>query len=579
MRITNRIGTLLGVSLLLGAGFAARADDTITFQVDMSRYTNSAGAQAATLVDVRGNFAAPNPNWSAGLTLVNNGANVYTNTFNIVGAAATDIQYKFTFTTPGGTTWEDDNPPPGAGQPPDAGNNRVLTLSGGTQTLPVVPLYAPSVTPPLDFVLNNVTFNVDMSAMTNSAGAPAYTAVNASGLFNGWGQDALVNNGANVYTNTFVVGANGNYKYTCVLNGNTVYEDGSDHPIVLTGSPQTLPLLVFNNSGRVPIDFTTNNITFQVDMRAQGQAFITAGGSVTVSGGFTGWGAGVELFNNPSAPYPENWVYTNTLPVAYQKAYPTWSAASQFVHAYKFRANSGWEEPAVNPLFGNNDRRLSGLLQGPADTLPLVLYSDASLCDILPQETAVTFVVHITNGTTALDGIVFDNTSSKVHINGESVLGTWQPWNFSLPTLDREGTSDYYTNTFIIPPGRPRNQKVKYSITDAGDNGGDNENVQFSDHIQWIRGTNSTYRMDPVEFGTNFTSSLVQPNFGDLKAGAASGGTVPITWLGCGCVTLQSKTDLVSGSWADMPETDGTGSTNVANTGTKFFRLQKRPNP
>src|SRR6476469_7783398 len=145
------IRTLLGTGLLLGAGLAVRADDTVTFQVDLSRYTNSAGQQAATLVDVRGAFN----NWSAGSSLVNNGANVYTHTFPVAGTAAAPFQYKFTYTTPIGVNGEDHNPPPGAGQPPDAGNNRVLALVGGAQILPVVPFYAPSVTPPIDLPTNN----------------------------------------------------------------------------------------------------------------------------------------------------------------------------------------------------------------------------------------------------------------------------------------------------------------------------------------------------------------------------------------------------------------------------------------
>ena len=131
----------------------------ITFQVDLTRYTNSAGQQAATLVDVRGAFNG----WGAGSSLVNNGVNVYTNTFAVEGFPGGKFQYKFTYTTPIGVTWEDDNPPPGAGQPPDEGNNRVLALVGSAQTLPVVPFYAPSVTPPIDLPTNNVTYRVDMT--------------------------------------------------------------------------------------------------------------------------------------------------------------------------------------------------------------------------------------------------------------------------------------------------------------------------------------------------------------------------------------------------------------------------------
>jgi hypothetical protein len=203
-----------------------------------------------------------------------------------------------------------------------------------------------------------------------------------------------------------------------------------------------------------------------------------------------------------------------------------------------------------------------------------VLYSDASLCDVIHQDTTVKYTLHLTNGTVDITGHAFDNTVDTVHINGEALLGTWQSWDIFLPQLIRDGTTDYYTNTFLVPAGRPRNQKVKYGV-----NGGDNEAPTFQDHIQWIRTTGSSYDMSPVEFGTNYASTRIQKQYGDLAVGAPSGGNIPVTWLGCECVTLQSRTSLSSGSWTDHPTTDSVSSTNVPNTGTKFFRLQKRPTP
>ena len=329
-----------------------------------------------------------------------------------------------------------------------------------------------------------VTFNVDMSRMTNSAGLPAYTEVRASGAFNGWSQTTiLTNNGANIFTNTVEIAANGNYKYTCALNGGTEWEAGSDHGMTLTGSPQTLPLLVFNYGGAVPIDFVTNNITFNCDMRVQGQAWVNGGALITVSGGFNGWGNSQVLTNNPNATYPTNWFYSGTYPAITQLIPPSWPNNSAKYNRFKFRANGGWEEPAFNPAYNSNDRSWDATTTGDR-VLPLVLYSDASLCDVLDQPTDVTFAIHVTNGTVALDGHVFDNTIDQIHINGESLLGAWQPWNFTLPQLFRDGTTDNYTNTFTIPAGRPRNQKVKYNIVDGNTlSGGDNEAPQFSDHV------------------------------------------------------------------------------------------------
>lgn len=425
----------------------------------------------------------------------------------------------------------------------------------------------------LSLQADQVTFNVDMSALTNSAGQPAYTEVRASGAFNGWSQSSiLVNNGANVYTNTFEVAANGNYKYTCVINGGTEWEAGGDHGITLTSSPQTLPLLKFNYGGLVPIDFTTNNITFQVDMTVQGVAFLNGGGLVTVSGGYNGWGNSDVLTNNPSAGYPTNWWYSGTFKAITQLIPPS-APADKKLNRFKFRANGGWEEPLTLNPSGSNDRWWDASTSGDK-TLPLVFYSDSSLCDVLSQDTTVTFRLHLTNGTVTTDGHVFDNSVDTVHINGESLLGAWQSWNVFLPQLIRDGTSDLYTNSFVIPAGRPVNQKVKYGI-----NGPDNEAPQFADHIQWIRTTNSSYVMSVVEFGTNYAAARVQQQWGNLNVGSPSGGNVPVTWLGCPCVSLQSRPTVGTGSWVDLPATDSASSTNVPNAGNQYFRLKKRPTP
>lgn len=421
---------------------------------------------------------------------------------------------------------------------------------------------------------DQVTFNVDMSGVTNSAGQPAYTEVRASGAFNGWSQSSvLTNNGADIYTNTFEVTDNGNYKYTCLVNGSVSWEAGADHPITLTGSPQTLPLLAFNYDGPRPIDFVTNNITFQVDMTVQGVTFLNEGGQVRVSGGFNGWGGGGLLTNDAAAGFPTNNWYSGTFS-AITQLMPDSATPGQKINRFKFRANGGWEEPSTINANGSNDRFWDATTTGDR-VLPLVFYSDASLCDVVAQDTEVTFVLHITNGTVAIDGHAFDNTVDTIHINGESVLGTWGGWNTFLPQLVRDGSSDIYTNTFTIPAGRPRNQKVKYGI-----NGADNEAPTYQDHIQWIRTTNTTYTMATVEFGTNYASTRVQNQWGDLKISPASGGNVPVTWLGCPCVILQARTNLTSGSWSDVSTTDAASSASVPATGNEqYFRLRKRNTP
>jgi hypothetical protein len=288
MTMRKTLRSLLGVGLLFGAGFAVRADDTVTFQVDMSRYTNSAGAQAATLVDVRGGFNG----WAggAGATLHNNTLNVYTNTFVVTGAAATTYQYKFTFSTPAGVTWEDNNPPPGAGQPPDAGNNRVLALVGGAQTLPVVPFYAPSVSVPIDLPTNNVTFRVDMTAQVQngdfipSLGDTVKVTGDQAALgpwnagVNLTNDTALSGDASNIYSAVVEIrgyagSSGGGFKFR-MLGGWEDTTDGNNRTFTIAGGNQVLPL--YNYYDQPPGAITNANVTFQVDMTPQ-----------VITGGFT----------------------------------------------------------------------------------------------------------------------------------------------------------------------------------------------------------------------------------------------------------------------------------------------------
>ncbi len=416
---------------------------------------------------------------------------------------------------------------------------------------------------------NPVTFTVDMTS------EPSATDVYIRGDFNNWSTaNQLTNNGSGVYSTTVNLPGGPGHLYTCkyFYTPGDAWEGGDDRHFQLVGGAQTLPL---TNKWNDKYQFPSNslNVTFQVSMGVQVKsgAFTNGVHEVRVSGGFNGWGNGDLLTNNPAILGEGSNVYSGTFPAttflipAVEKQY----------ERFKYRANGGWEEPAFNPDYNTNDRGFQ--TPAPGDlVLPLVFYADASLCDVLLQETTVKFVLHLTNGTVATDGHVFDNTVDTVHVNGESLLGSWQPWDSFLPQLTNSPPgSDFYDNTFVIPAGRPRNQKVKYGI-----NGPDNEAPQFADHVQWIRSTNSTYTMPTVEFGTNYASARVQEAFGQLKIGPRSGANVPVTWLTCPCVTLQSRTSVSSGSWTDLPATEHTSSTNVpASSPQLYFRLQKRPAP
>jgi hypothetical protein len=71
-----------------------------------------------------------------------------------------------------------------------------------------------------------------------------------------------------------------------------------------------------------------------------------------------------------------------------------------------------------------------------------------------------------------------------------------------------------------------------------------------------------------------FGSMVQESAIGDLAIGSRSAGNVPISWLGLPGVSLQTMTNLTSGTWLELPNTYGQNSTNYpVGTGASFFRL------
>ena len=402
---------------------------------------------------------------------------------------------------------------------------------------------------------------------------PSATDVYVRGGFNGWGTgNQLANNGSGVYTGTVDIAASPGSVQACKFfyQPGDNWESIADRQFVLAGGAQTQPLTSWNVSDwPAPV----NNVKFQVDMSAQIQlGKFTNGVSpyVRVSGGFNGWGASADFTNNPSASGLASNIYSQTLQIS---GYPGSSPGN-----YKFRAPIGdtWETISDRPSFQ---------LTGGDQTLPLVFWDNASTCDLLQQDTAVTFRLHITNGTPDRYGVPFNQGVDKIYINGAFVgwLSCCGGWNDGIvnpfpgnPYGDLEMTnnpigSDYYQQTATVTKGSPLATKFKFSL-----NGYDNEAGFQEDHLQFIRALGASYTTPPSEFGTNFAALRVEQSFGDLIITPMPGGTNKVSWLGRQCVTLQTKPTL-TGGWTDLPATDGTSSTNWPNTGgTQFFRLQKR---
>jgi hypothetical protein len=401
-----------------------------------------------------------------------------------------------------------------------------------------------------------------------------------SGDLNGWGSSidmtnnpTLTGDATNIYSIILPVNgapgstAGGGYKF----RANGGWEDtsiGDNRNFIIAGGDQVLPVVYYEDRPVGPM--TNANVTFKVDMTPQ---VITGGftnglSQVTASARYNGWGNGDLLTNDPSILGNGSNIYSGTYTV--NDTVGDWQR-------FKFRADGGWESAAIFGVGGNKDRRF--FVQGGDQVLPLVTYQDASLCDLLLQQTSVRFILQITNGTPDNAGVPFDKVNDQIFINGAFLL--WPPWNTSLPEMTNNPVgSDFYETTLAVPVGNSRQLQFKFGL--AGPNHGavDNEAPQFQDHFAYVRTFGASYTMPILQFGTNFSATRVEAQFGNLTAGPPAGSIVPIKWLGLPCVTLQTKTAVDSGSWTDLPATDATSSTNWPNTGgQRYFRLQKRPLP
>lgn len=424
-------------------------------------------------------------------------------------------------------------------------------------------------------VVANVKFQVDVSqqialgVFTNDSPAT----VDVRGLLNGWSASAVLVRDltqirttpgglltTNVYTNTFPVtaspgGAQG-YKFV-ISNGGTVWEspsavntDGGGNRYFSSVS-QTLPVFNFSDQAYAPIC----QVTFNVDMsviRLSDPLFDPL--TVTVNGSFNGWASGIACTNDPNAVNTN--IFTSLL-------VPSGAGAGI---DYQFRYSNGGTV-YDNKAGGGNRYVLTPNLA--STNLPAVFFNDVTPNDVLNVATIVVFSVNMTNAVDTSFN-VFNPGTDFVFINGAfNGWVTWAPIDlapYQMVTLPTPaGNQVYrYTNTFAQYSGR--GQKYKFSM-----NGSDNEAPGGQDHFRYIRSTNGYYEMPLDKFGTQY----VEPKFGNLVAGPAVGGVVPISWLGYPNVSLQTRSNLTVGTWQTVAGTSGGSATNWATAGSdaQFFRL------
>ncbi len=619
-------------SLLAGLLFSAAALVTasaqntfVTFSVDMStNVANGTFNPSTESVSVRGTFN----NWSGSggtfgdgsVQLTEQGLSapyIYTNTIpDTYDANGTPVEYKFIIETNTGSGYSQTY------ESLYSGYNRnafLPTTSGATLVLPT-PYFSDLGAQ----TSNQVSFAVDMSEQIylGNFKPSAGDVITVEGIFNGWTHDVwvLTNDSAfypepgltggtnQVYGNTFYVTNSPygveEYKFVIYNPGtlaaayespattNADRDSGNRFFAAPQPAPLALPLVYYSDAAFSPI--IVSNITFSVDMSIVAITDTNFDrNTVTVDGTMNGWADG-PCTNNPTAANTN--IYTST--TAYSMGL---GSAQQYQFRYKTLDTASY---VYDHATGGGNRLYTVVNTNPNGTNLASVWNDASLDDYFLTPQAVTFSVSMTNSSGAFVTPVgasspFNPNTDNVYLNGAFV--GWFAWETAQPVtyppgyqMIREGSSYVYTNTIIINPTSV-NLIYKYGTDPGGVSGGpqDNEAASGQNHGRVLRTlTASPYAMAVDTFGNQYNEpyfSTGNAGAASLSVGAASGGTVPVSWLGRPGAHLQTKSSLTSGSWQDLWVTDGTnwnagyygtnGLVSVTNFptggGTTFFRLVK----
>ncbi len=636
----NLLTSIWAGLMLCAAGImTVQAQTTLIFSVDMA--TNIANgsfnppAPAGTgtdTIDVRGAFNG----WAPLLLAQQGTSTVWTNSA-VDSANGVTFDYKFYLDGNGETTACYDN------------RTAMLPATPGA-TLVLPTHFYNDIGPGITI---NVKFQVDMTEqllLGNFKPLSGDTVVIA-GAFDGWStapgaQFTLTNDPSirvtnntvtpalvfsNVYTITAPItqcsaytglpatNASQDFKYVIMPEGNWEASSSADSNdngnrwLTETGN-QTLPLVFFADQ-----PYSIAHLTFNLDMSGVAKYdtnFIA--GSVTAWGTFNGWAGGVQLNNSLAAPNTN--LYSATVTVGEGAPY---TVQFRYTNAY----TGAWvydygQDGGPNSANNNNYRHTFNF---PVTGAPLYTnlnyyFNDLAPDDYLPQDTAVQFSVDMT-GAVATNGVAFVPGTDGLYINGmfagatpsqpDPAAGTsqlWYPWTSGVNPVAappgyqmmREGATEIYTNTIIMPKGTPVALSYQYGIDVGNANGGPVENEALPQNVHY-RGVRST-QFNPYVMPTDTFSAnpYVEPFFstgnigangsltgGNLTVGAPVAGKVPVSWLGRPGANLQSASSL-SGPWQNIPSTDGTnwtiGSsstngfvsvTNWPSSGNTFFRLVK----
>jgi hypothetical protein len=431
-----------------------------------------------------------------------------------------------------------------------------------------------------------------------------------------WGDDASAQMSADasgVLSVSYVIANPGTYSFKFKIFGTWNGAIGADFGMsaanlsVTTGianEPVLFKLDLPNGRFQTVLPLVTNQVVFAVDMSSQIQiGQFHPGSSVFVSGDFNGWagtGTGaLALTNYP--PYNGGGNTNIYYGINTFVGFPNSTGP-----AYKFTDNDPAQPAGDNGYEQVNNRSFNLLAANGTLLLPVVYFGDYNASDYLAEDTAVLFSVDMNNAV-GTDAHAFNPAADSVYINGRfanynSQPGSWYPWSggttpASAPAgyqMIEQGATTIYTNTIIIPAGTPVGFEYKYGMDPDNSNGGpvDDEAGFKANHFRVVRSTAlNPYPMPTDTFGNQYVEPLfsaASPGAANLDVGTPVAGMVPVVWLGRPGAHLQVNTDLSSGTWQNIIETDGTNWTSGYNStngfvsqtnwpavNTSFFRLIK----
>ncbi|MGD8306828.1 MAG: T9SS type A sorting domain-containing protein [Ignavibacteria bacterium] len=273
---------------------------------------------------------------------------------------------------------------------------------------------------------DSVTFNVDMGVQVfNHWFDPATDVLTVSGNFNGWNTtaDTLTDGDADtVYTvtiDTFAVNDTLLFKFTV----NSGYEGIADNRMHVVTAGSSVYSCYYNDDTTWQVTYPIV-VTFQCNMEFESVSgrFDPANDTLSVRGGFNGWGANDIM--DPSIGDPN--IYEFTTDTLYQNAGDTLHYKFAYIHG----AVTNWES-GDDKLYGITATDISN---GTATTMRT--FNDLTLQTVTNQECTIKFTVDMDTARSSISGNPFSQIDNVVLCGANPPLawpqGGWPDEDSSL---------------------------------------------------------------------------------------------------------------------------------------------------